>query len=231
MFLKTVDLTKIYKNDKIKNVVLKDINLEIKKGQIVVILGPSGSGKSTLLNMLSSLDKKSKGYIFYDGKIISNLDFLKTRFRKNKVGFVFQDCYLLKHLTVLENIILAKRLSKNSFSCDEVIEMVNLKDKLNLYPHQLSGGERSRVSIARAIIKNPEILFCDEPTGALDEENGKKVLASLVNINKMKKTTIIIVTHNQGIALIGDRIISMQDGQIISNRKNKRKNPLEINWG
>ena len=230
MFLKVSNLSKIYKNDKIKNIVLKDINLEVKKGQIVVILGPSGSGKSTLLNILSGLDKKTKGNIFYDDKNLYNLDFYMKKFRKKNVGFVFQDYYLLKNLTVLENIKLGQTLSKNSLSLNEVIKIVDLKDKINFYPKNLSGGEQQRVSIARAIIKNPLILFCDEPTGALDEANGKNILSFLVNINKTKKTTIFIVTHNPGIALIGDRIIYMKDGSIISNRKNKRKNPLEIPW-
>ena len=224
---------KVFKTGKIKNNVLNDINLSIEEGEILIILGPSGSGKTTLLNVVSGLDKITKGKISYNGKNISKYsDMRMTKFRKKNLGFIFQTYNLLEHLNVYENVLVGSSLGKVKVDIDEIIETVGLKKHKKKYMHELSGGEQQRVSIARALAKKPAVMFCDEPTGALDEKTGKIVLESLVEANNKLKTTMIIVTHNPGIALIGDRIIKMNSGKIVEEIKNeKRTNPKDIPWG
>lgn len=224
---------KVYKTGKIKTTVLNDINLNIKKGEILVILGPSGSGKTTLLNVVSGLDKITKGKISYNGKNISKYSDRKmTKFRKKNLGFIFQTYNLLEHLNVYENVLVGSSLGKAKVDIDSIIDTVGLKRHKKKYMHELSGGEQQRVSIARALAKMPEVMFCDEPTGALDEKTGKKVLESLVEANQKLGTTMIIVTHNPGIAQIGDRIIRMNSGKIIEEKINKKRtNPKDIPWG
>ena len=224
---------KVFKTGKIKNTVLNDINLSIEEGEILIILGPSGSGKTTLLNVVSGLDKITKGKISYNGKNISKYSDIKmTKFRKKNLGFIFQTYNLLEHLNVYENVLVGSSLGKVKVDIDEIIETVGLKKHKKKYMHELSGGEQQRVSIARALAKKPAVMFCDEPTGALDEKTGKIVLESLVEANNKLKTTMIIVTHNPGIALIGDRIIKMNSGKIVEEIKNeKRTNPKDIPWG
>ena len=224
---------KVFKTGKIKNTVLNDINLSIEEGEILIILGPSGSGKTTLLNVVSGLDKITKGKISYNGKNISRYsDMRMTKFRKKNLGFIFQTYNLLEHLNVYENVLVGSSLGKVKVDIDEIIETVGLKKHKKKYMHELSGGEQQRVSIARALAKKPAVMFCDEPTGALDEKTGKIVLESLVEANNKLKTTMIIVTHNPGIALIGDRIIKMNSGKIVDEIKNeKRTNPKDIPWG
>lgn len=224
---------KVFKTGKIKNTVLNDINLSIEEGEILIILGPSGSGKTTLLNVVSGLDKITKGKISYKGKNISRYSDMKmTKFRKKNLGFIFQTYNLLEHLNVYENVLVGSSLGKAKVDIDEIIDTVGLKKHKKKYMHELSGGEQQRVSIARALAKKPAVMFCDEPTGALDEKTGKIVLESLVEANNKLKTTMIIVTHNPGIALIGDRIIKMNSGKIVEEIKNeKRTNPKDIPWG
>ena len=230
--LEMKNVYKTYYLGEIPTHALNGVSLEIQKGEIVVILGPSGGGKTTMLNVLSGLDNVTSGKLYFDGKDISKFsDRKKTKFRKDNLGFIFQTYNLLEHLNVYENILVGKKLSKNKIDINQIIETVGLKNHSHKYVHELSGGEQQRVSIARAIAKNPKIMFCDEPTGALDEETGKIVLESLVNINKKYNTTMIIVTHNPGIALIGDRIIRMNSGKIIENISNKRVKPNDIPWG
>lgn len=230
--IKTENLTKTYKVANEHARALENINLEVEEGEIVVILGPSGSGKTTLLNLLSGLDKKTSGKIFYEGKDISRYsDSKMTRFRKKNLGFIFQTYNLLEHLNVYENILVGKKLGDKRIDILEIMNTVGLKKHAKKAMYQLSGGEQQRVSIARAIAKNPKVMFCDEPTGALDEKTGKVVLASLIDINEKYKTTMIIITHNPGIAFIGDKIIRMNSGHIIEEKKNKRMNPKEIPWG
>lgn len=232
MLIKTENLTKTYKAGKNHFTALDKINLEIEEGEIVVILGPSGSGKTTLLNLLSGLDKKTSGKIFYEGKDISRYsDSKMTRFRKKNLGFIFQTYNLLEHLNVYENILVGKKLGSKTIDVYEVMKTVGLKKHAKKAMYQLSGGEQQRVSIARAIVKNPKVMFCDEPTGALDEKTGKVVLDSLIDINEKYNTTMIIITHNPGIAFIGDRIIRMNSGHIMEEKKNKRMDPKEIPWG
>mgnify|MGYP004621972763 FL=1 len=227
---------KTYKMDKIKTKALNDIDLTIKKGEILVILGASGGGKTTLLNVMSGLDKIDKrknSFIKYNGKDISKYsDFRMTRFRKKNLGFIFQTYNLLEHLNVRENVLVGSNLGKSKVDVDEILEVVGMKRHSKKYMYELSGGEQQRVSIARALAKQPTVMFCDEPTGALDEKTGKKVLESLIEANEKFGTTLIIVTHNPGIALIGDRVIKMNSGKIVQEINNeKRTNPKDIPWG
>lgn len=227
---------KTYKMDKIKTKALNDIDLTIKKGEILVILGASGGGKTTLLNVMSGLDKIDKrknSFIKYNGKDISKYsDFRMTRFRKKNLGFIFQTYNLLEHLNVRENVLVGSNLGKSKVDVDEILEVVGMKRHSKKYMYELSGGEQQRVSIARALAKQPTVMFCDEPTGALDEKTGKKVLESLIEANEKFRTTLIIVTHNPGIALIGDRVIKMNSGKIVQEINNeKRTNPKDIPWG
>ena len=227
---------KTYKMDKIKTKALNDIDLTIKKGEILVILGASGGGKTTLLNVMSGLDKIDKrknSFIKYNGKDISKYsDFRMTRFRKKNLGFIFQTYNLLEHLNVIENVLVGSNLGKSKVDVDEILEVVGMKRHSKKYMYELSGGEQQRVSIARALAKQPTVMFCDEPTGALDEKTGKKVLESLIEANEKFRTTLIIVTHNPGIALIGDRVIKMNSGKIVQEINNeKRTNPKDIPWG
>ena len=226
------DVFKEYKSGKIRNSVLNNINLAIEKGEIIVILGPSGSGKTTLLNVISGLDRISSGKIMYDGKNISKYsDIRMTKFRKKRLGFIFQTYNLLEHLNVYENVLVGSSLGKKTVDVDKIIDTVGLLKHKKKYMYQLSGGEQQRVSIARALAKMPDVMFCDEPTGALDEKTGKIVLKSLVDANNKLKTTMIIVTHNPGIAQIGDVVIRMNSGKIIEKYKNKRVDPKNIPWG
>ena len=227
---------KTYKMDKIKTKALNYIDLTIKKGEILVILGASGGGKTTLLNVMSGLDKIDKrknSFIKYNGKDISKYsDFRMTRFRKKNLGFIFQTYNLLEHLNVRENVLVGSNLGKFKVNVDEILEVVGMKRHSKKYMYELSGGEQQRVSIARALAKQPTVMFCDEPTGALDEKTGKKVLESLIEANEKFGTTLIIVTHNPGIALIGDRVIKMNSGKIVQEISNeKRTNPKDIPWG
>lgn len=233
---KMIELRSVYKTytlGKVDSHALHDISLSIKQGEIVVILGPSGSGKTTLLNVISGLDKISKGKILYEGKDISKYgDHRMTRFRKKNLGFIFQTYNLLEHLNVYENVLVGAKLGKNTSDVNQIIETVGLTRHKKKYMYQLSGGEQQRISIARALAKKPKVMFCDEPTGALDEKTGKVVLESLIEANEKLGTTMIIVTHNPGIAMIGDRVIRMNSGKIIEEIVNEhRTSPKVIPWG
>ena len=229
------NVRKSYISGDLETKILKGINVKIKHGQLVSILGPSGSGKTTLLNLISGLDKATEGDIFVLGK---NLTLLKdsnlTKFRRNNVGFIFQQYNLLSNLTAKENAEVGANLaSKKSkpLTIREIFETIGMIPQLNKYPHQMSGGEQQRVSIARALAKNPKILFGDEPTGALDEVMGRKVLEILIEINRRYKTTVILVTHNPNIAEISDLVIHIQNGLIHEQIVNKNpKKPSEISW-
>lgn len=214
---------KTYQFNNTENHALNDVDLTIYEGEIVVILGPSGSGKSTMLNLLSGIDKPTKGKIYFNESRIDKMNELElTDYRKDYLGFIFQSYNLISSLTIKENIELGRELASDPLDMNEVINAVELKDQKNKYPYQLSGGQMQRVAIARSLVKNPRVLFCDEPTGALDETTGKKVLELLQEINKKYKTTMIVVTHNPSIALMANTVIKMNSGkikEIIHNEK------------
>ena len=203
---------------------LNDISMQIYEGELLVIVGASGSGKSTLINILGGIDKCTSGNVYFKSRNITKYNERKiTRYRKNNVGFIYQSFNLINELTVYENILLTSD-SKNNI--DEILKKVGLLEKKNLYPKELSGGEQQRVAIARTLSKDCDILFCDEPTGALDSENSKKILLLLEELARQDKRTIVIVTHNNDIIKIADRVYTMKNGKIIDERKNE--NPLSI---
>ena len=230
--IELINIKKQYGKNEAAVCALKDVNLTVGRGEIVVILGPSGSGKSTLLHISGALDRVTYGTIKINEEDITNLkDEQLTKIRRDRIGFVFQDYGLLPNLTVAQNIELGAKLSKESMNIDELIQAVELDGHRDKFPSQLSGGEQQRVSIARALAKKPEVLFCDEPTGSLDEETGKKVLSVLQKVNKELGTTLVIVTHNPGIVGIAHRIIKMNSGKIIEIMNNQEmKDASEIRW-
>lgn len=211
--------------------VLKDVSLQIDDGQFIVILGPSGSGKSTLLNVISGLEVPESGSVSYNGKEITTLsDKELTKFRKEHIGFIFQQYYLLPNLNVDRNVKMGADLVGNS-SYREIIDAVGLRDKLQKYPSELSGGEQQRVSVARALAKKPTVLFLDEPTGALDEETGRLVLDYICKLQKQQQFTMVMVTHNDHIADMADTVIQMNSGNIVTIQKNdSQKTAYEIGW-
>lgn len=211
--------------------VLRGIDLKIDKNEFVVILGASGSGKSTLLNILSGLEKSDSGEVVYDNESISDYSEKQlTKFRKDKIGFVFQQYYLLNNLTVEQNVKVGANLVDNKEYVD-IIKELGLEDKLSKYPNELSGGEQQRVSIARALAKKPTILFLDEPTGALDEEIGRKILEYLLKLKDKSHFTMIMVTHNENIAELANKIIHVGSGRVTSIVENhKPKSVEEIGW-
>ena len=232
MLYKLENVTKTYKNFSSENHALKNIDLEINEGEIVVILGPSGSGKSTMLNILSGIDNPTHGKVFFnDNRIDKYKDKELTKYRRDNLGFIFQSYNLVSNLTVKENIELGKELSNDPLKIKDILKDVGLYDHRRKYPYQMSGGQMQRVAIARALVKNPKVLFCDEPTGALDEETGKNVLSLLQKINKKYNTTMIIVTHNPSIADMANTVIKMNSGEIKEIIKNKEiKDAKELRW-
>ena len=211
--------------------VLRGIDLKIDKNEFVVILGASGSGKSTLLNILSGLEKSDSGEVVYDNESISDYSEKQlTKFRKDKIGFVFQQYYLLNNLTVEQNVKVGANLADNKEYVD-IIKDLGLEDKLSKYPNELSGGEQQRVSIARALAKKPTVLFLDEPTGALDEETGRKILEYLLKLKDKSHFTMIMVTHNENIAELANKIIHVGSGRVTSIEENRTpKSVEEIGW-
>ena len=211
--------------------VLRGIDLKIDKNEFVVILGASGSGKSTLLNILSGLEKSDSGKVVYDNESISDYSEKQlTKFRKDKIGFVFQQYYLLNNLTVEQNVKVGANLANNKEYVD-IIKELGLEDRLSKYPNELSGGEQQRVSIARALAKKPTVLFLDEPTGALDEETGRKILEYLLKLKDKSHFTMIMVTHNENIAELANKIIHVGSGRVTSIVENhKPKSVEEIGW-
>ena len=211
--------------------VLRGIDLKIDKNEFVVILGASGSGKSTLLNILSGLEKSDSGEVVYDNESISDYSEKQlTKFRKDKIGFVFQQYYLLNNLTVEQNVKVGANLANNKEYVD-LIKDLGLEDRLSRYPNELSGGEQQRVSIARALAKKPTVLFLDEPTGALDEETGRKILEYLLKLKDKSHFTMIMVTHNENIAELANKIIHVGSGRVTSIVENhKPKSVEEIGW-
>ncbi len=226
------NVTKTYINGEIETHALSNVSLSINDGEFIVILGPSGSGKSTLLNLIGGLDQPTSGSIEISSQKISNMNHKElTSFRRENLGFIFQQYNLLSTLTVSENVALGYYLGHKKIEVEDMLESVGIKSHSDKYPHQLSGGEQQRVSIARALIKEPLILFCDEPTGALDETNGKHILALLQKLNKEFQTTIVLITHNPAISLLADKVVKMNSGKVIDVSENKEKaDAKSINW-
>lgn len=209
------DISKIYHMGEVEIGALEGIDFNIYKGEFLAILGPSGSGKSTLLNIIGGMDSPTKGELFYKGVPIHNMKKGElTYYRRNHIGFIFQFYNLLPNLTAMENVELAREISESSLRSEDMLEKVGLLDRRNHFPSQLSGGQQQRVAIARALAKNPDIFLCDEPTGALDSKSSKDVLKVLKNFCKEFEKTVIIITHNHGIAKIADRIMTIKDGRI-----------------
>ncbi|MFH2011259.1 MAG: ABC transporter ATP-binding protein [Pseudomonadota bacterium] len=211
---------------------LRGIDLNLYKGELVVLLGPSGSGKSTLLNILGGLDTATDGQVVYCGKNLTKATEKElTEYRRFHIGFVFQFYNLIPSLTATENVAVVTEISKNPMKPDDALAIVGLSERLHHFPAQLSGGEQQRVAIARAVSKNPKVLLCDEPTGALDSSTGVLVLESLERINRELGTTTAVITHNADIADMADRVIFISDGLISKITKNTvKKHPREIHW-
>lgn len=231
-FLKLENVGKDFKSEAGVLKALSDVNFELENGEFVIVVGPSGAGKTTLLNLLGGMDSPTSGSISLDGVEISRFKKKElTNFRRNDVGFVFQFYNLMPNMTARENVELATEICRDSLDPVKVLHDVGLGDKLNYFPSQLSGGEQQRVSIARAIAKNPKILLCDEPTGALDSETGKKILKLLYDISKNNNKLVIVVTHNQALKDMADKVITIKNGKIKSIAKNDfPKSIEEIEW-
>lgn len=231
-FIVANSLTKKYINGDNSVIALNDVNFILDKGSLNVILGPSGAGKTTLLNILGGIDCLTSGKLYVNSKDISNMtDSQLTEYRRNSIGFVFQFYNIIPSLTVLENVELVNKLVKDSFDPKEVINFVGLGDRMNHFSSDLSGGELQRVSIARAICKKPELLLCDEPTGALDSVTGKQILKLIKKMSTEQKITVVLVTHNSKIAKMGDNVLTIKDGQVDKLTHNTSPCPIDrIAW-
>ena len=226
------NVSKTYTMGEVKIDALKDVSFGINKGEICVIVGPSGAGKTTLLNILGGMDTLTSGNVFIDGKDISGCKGRAlTEYRRYDVGFVFQFYNLIQNLTALENVEMAAQLSKNAREPMEMLRRVGLEERAFNFPSQLSGGEQQRVSIARALEKNPKLLLCDEPTGALDYVTGKQILKLLQDTCRETGMTVVIITHNSALTAMADRVITMKNGRVVKQEENRHATPVEeIEW-
>lgn len=232
MFLEIKGIKKHYGEGESRVEVLNGIDIEVNKGEIVVLLGPSGSGKSTLLNIIGGIDDADEGYISIDGEKTADMNEKRlTQYRRKHLGYVFQMYNLIPNLNIKENVETGAYLSDNPMNTDEILKGLGLYEHRHKLPNQLSGGQQQRTSIGRAIIKNPDILLCDEPTGALDYNTSKEILKLIESINQKYGNTIIIVTHNDAIKNMADRVITLRDGEIRKNYKNVNKiSAKELEW-
>jgi len=227
------DLAKVYNMGEVEVHALKQVSLELYEGQFVVLLGPSGSGKSTLLNIIGGLDVPTSGEVRYRETVLTRADESElTAYRRRHVGFVFQFYNLIPSLTAVENVALVTDISDSPMNPDEALRMVNLGERQDHFPAQLSGGEQQRVAIARAIAKRPSVLLCDEPTGALDISTGVVVLEALARVNTDMGTTTVVITHNSAIAEMADRVIRLADGRVVAveERTARKLSPRELSW-
>lgn len=225
-------LTKIYRSGEVDVSALSGVDLSLERGEIAVMLGPSGSGKSTLLNLIGGLDRATSGRIWFNGTELTEAsDRALTRYRREHLGFVFQFYNLIPSLSALENVALVTEIAPEPVAPDEALAMVGLKDRMHHFPAQLSGGEQQRVAIARAIAKRPELMLCDEPTGALDSKTGIIVLEALTRINRDIGTTIAIITHNAVIRAVADQVFTFKDGRIADHQRNaSRLEVSQVSW-
>ncbi|MGN0383028.1 MAG: ABC transporter ATP-binding protein [Eubacterium sp.] len=231
-FVELKDVVKEYKTGEVVIKAVDGINMEFEKGEFVVIVGPSGAGKTTVLNILGGMDTLTSGKVIVDGTDISRFNSRElTLYRRYDIGFVFQFYNLVQNLTALENVELANQISKNPLDAKEILCDVGLNDRLGNFPAQLSGGEQQRVAIARALAKNPKLLLCDEPTGALDYSTGKSILKLLQDTCRDKGMTVVVITHNQAIAPMSDRIIKIKNGKVSKMELNSNKVSVDdIEW-
>ncbi len=231
-FVSFQDVSKIYRSGEVEIRAVDDISFEIQKGEFVVIVGPSGAGKTTVLNMLGGMDACSEGTILVDGSEVSRYNARQlTEYRRRDIGFVFQFYNLVQNLTALENVELAAQICPDPLDAQEVLRDVGLADRMNNFPAQLSGGEQQRVSIARALAKNPKLLLCDEPTGALDDQTGRTILQLLQDTCRQKGVTVIVITHNSALTPMADRVIRIRSGTVAEMRQNPHPTPVaEIEW-
>ena len=231
-FVEFKDVGKTYHMGEVDINALHDATFEIEKGELVVIVGPSGAGKTTLLNILGGMDTLSTGTVFLDGEEISKFNRKQlTEYRRHDVGFVFQFYNLIGNLTALENVELANQISKDPLSAEQILNDVGLGHRMKNFPSQLSGGEQQRVAIARALAKNPKLLLCDEPTGALDYQTGKAILQLLQDTGRRTGMTVIIITHNGALTAMADRVIKVRSGTVTSVKVNENpQNIAEIEW-
>ena len=231
-FIEFRDVRKVYKMGEVEIPALDGVSFQIKKGEFVVIAGASGAGKSTILNILGGMDTCTSGEILVDGEEVSKMDARQlTTYRRYDIGFVFQSYNLVQNLTARENVELAVQICKNPLDVDQTIEAVGLRERRNNFPSQLSGGEQQRVAIARALAKNPKLLLCDEPTGALDYQTGKAILKLLQDTCREQQMTVIVITHNLALTPMGDKVIRVKSGKIRSIEVNEHPKPIqEIEW-
>ncbi len=230
--LRTRGLTKTYGSGRSEVRALQDVDLDLYQAELVVLLGPSGSGKSTLLNILGGLDAPTSGSVFFEGRELTAFDDAAlTRYRRDSVGFVFQFYNLIASLTAEENVALVTEIAQTPMRPKDALALVGLADRARHFPAELSGGEQQRVAIARAIAKRPEVLLCDEPTGALDSATGVLVLEAIAQVNRELGAATALITHNKGIAAMAHRVISMADGRIVEVRTNAtQRPPRELSW-
>lgn len=232
MYLRLHDVRKFYGESGNRTEVLKGISFELERGKICVLLGPSGSGKSTLLNIIGGIETPDSGSVLIDGE---TMDYTKekklSQYRRDHLGYVFQSYNLIPNLTVRENIEVGAYLSEDPLPLDDIIQTLGLQEHQNKIPNQISGGQQQRTAIGRAIIKNPDILLCDEPTGALDYKTSKDILSLIETINQKYESTVVLVTHNEAIRKMADRVIILKDGQVRETYVNTEKTPAaELEW-